>query len=360
MSRSSTAAGQVMPTSGEPVAMRILTVAALNETFAQIAANVVRRTKELEWLIQLEGDIGDLGAKKGSWHYDVPLSDPRTGAAVLCNVPADLVAGHDVREGHHVRVVGRADANCFRDVARFRLTIIDLATVSAPEEQEVERSTLAALKQLSNGRRSFPSTTPISVTIIGPSGSRAKGGIDMAQVLSRDEASVMVDQVDVRMGDPVAMANVIRETRSDVLALVRGGGDTKEFSVFDNLAVIEALSLYPGYRVIGLGHEGDRTLAELFVDHAAITPSDAGHHVLSRIRENEEAAAAARRTSIAQKTADEMRERAAIAETKLTETEGRAKSVEDRFKDMSQKVQFGWSWLLLAALAGLGVGYFVR
>src|SRR3974390_862385 len=63
------------------------------------------------------------------------------------------------------------------------------------------------------------------------------------------------------------------------LAIVRGGGDPEWFAAFNDVRVVEALAAHRGYRVLGLGHTGDKTVADLIVEHAAAVPAEAGRHI---------------------------------------------------------------------------------
>lgn len=43
--------------------------------------------------------------------------------------------------------------------------------------------------------------------------------------------------------------------------------------------MIEALAAHGAYRVLGIGHTGDRTVADLIVEYAAAVPAEAGRHI---------------------------------------------------------------------------------
>jgi hypothetical protein len=79
-----------------------------------------------------------------------------------------------------------------------------------------------------------------------------------------------------------AGASAVRE---DVLVLIRGGGDDAEFAVFDAAPVIEALGACRAYRILGLGHSRNRTLADCVADWAASVPAEAGRHLAARVQE---------------------------------------------------------------------------
>ena len=114
------------------------------------------------------------------------------------------------------------------------------------------------------------------------------------------------------MHDPAAIATALRAIRADIVAVVRGGGDAASFAVFEDSRVLEALATCPAYRVLGLGHTANRTLAELLADHAASTPAAAGVHVAGGIARIGQAAKSAG-------LVQELREMLATREMELTE-----------------------------------------
>jgi exodeoxyribonuclease VII large subunit len=76
-------------------------------------------------------------------------------------------------------------------------------------------------------------------------------------------------EVPTSMLDPSSLAKAISDADADILVVIRGGGDSDQFRVFDDQRVLKALAGNKAYRITGLGHTGNRTLADLIVDHAA-------------------------------------------------------------------------------------------
>ena len=92
-----------------------------------------------------------------------------------------------------------------------------------------------------------------------------------------------INPVVINMLDPVAIARAIRQSDTDILMLVRGGGAAEDFSVFDDPRVIHAMAECKSHRVVGLGHTGTTSLIHFVSDYVANTPAQAGCYVRERI-----------------------------------------------------------------------------
>jgi exonuclease VII large subunit len=69
------------------------------------------------------------------------------------------------------------------------------------------------------------------------------------------------------------------------MVLIWGGGDEAEFTVFEAPQVIEASGACRAYRLLGLGHSHNRTLADCGADWATSVPAEAGQFLAERVRE---------------------------------------------------------------------------
>jgi exonuclease VII large subunit len=88
------------------------------------------------------------------------------------------------------------------------------------------------------------------------------------------------------MNKPEEIANGIRRAKGNVIVLIRGGGDSTDFDVFDQKLVIDAWSAKNAYKVLGLCHEGTgSTLLHFISDYAASTPSVVGTFLAAQISE---------------------------------------------------------------------------
>ena len=97
--------------------------------------------------------------------------------------------------------------------------------------------------------------------------------------VDRVKSELEITEVPVNVHDPSEVAEAIRDAECDVLVVIGGGGKDRELAVFNDMEILEALAECPAFRILGIGHSNDRTIADLFVDHIANTPGDAGEFV---------------------------------------------------------------------------------
>ncbi len=72
------------------------------------------------------------------------------------------------------------------------------------------------------------------------------------------------------------ICTAIAKARGQVLVIARGGGPEESLEAFNNINVLRALNETDKYRILGLGHATDVTLADFFADTRAQTPTAAG------------------------------------------------------------------------------------
>jgi exodeoxyribonuclease VII large subunit len=72
--------------------------------------------------------------------------------------------------------------------------------------------------------------------------------------------------------------------RPDLVVIVRGGGARGDLAAFDSEEVARAIALAPFPVWSGIGHTGDRSVADEVVHSAWITPTACGEAVVTRVR----------------------------------------------------------------------------
>lgn len=77
----------------------------------------------------------------------------------------------------------------------------------------------------------------------------------------------------------------------DCCALIRGGGARTDLAVFDSRAVAEAVARAPFPVLTGLGHEIDRSVADLAAHTALKTPTKVAEHLIERVARCDQAVA---------------------------------------------------------------------
>jgi len=74
----------------------------------------------------------------------------------------------------------------------------------------------------------------------------------------------------------------------DCVAIVRGGGSRGDLAAFDGRALAEGLARFPRPILTGLGHETDRSIADLVAHTALKTPTKAAEFLVASVRDAEE------------------------------------------------------------------------
>jgi exodeoxyribonuclease VII large subunit len=133
-------------------------------------------------------------------------------------------------------------------------------------------------------RRPLPALPRRIAVVTSPSGAAVR---DVLRVLGRRLPFVPVrlyaaSVQGVHAASEIAHAfAVLAERRDcDLVLLVRGGGSTEDLSAFNTREVVAAVRRCPLPVVTGLGHEIDRTLADLAADLDGTTPSGAAERAV--------------------------------------------------------------------------------
>jgi hypothetical protein len=259
-------------------AINELSTKSVHGLFGTVATQALQKhVEQLSLLLATSGHIGAWrDVTRYSKFYDVELEDD--GCVVMLDVRKSLLTGM-VKPGDYVRVVGIPSISVSpRDgVVKIKLDVSEVALVDSPEDTKRKRSdaaTLADVRALRRIKTGFPIKPRLAITVIHGRGSKVVP--DFMAGLGDATASHEINLVEVSMLDAAEIAGAIKLASADVLVLVRGGGPASDFQVFASNQVLAALGEAKGYRIVGLGHTDDTTLADLVVDHAAVTPTAAG------------------------------------------------------------------------------------
>lgn len=251
----------------------------------QASKILVDQLPEVLGLVRVTGILSDPGQARGQWHYGVRLADD--GAQIQLDLPANLVTARELTAGKSICVTGVLRPRTSKlGAVELRLEVGDaradqtgkvVARMSAP----AGRISIEHLKSLQVGNHPFPVTNgrPLTVAVVQSSSAQAQVAQDCQGELEKLGPVVQVIPCRVNILDPEAVAAAIRNAVADVLIVIRGGGGTAEFDVFDDERVVTALAGKSSYRVVGLGHSGNQTLLDIIAEHSARTPAQAGLHV---------------------------------------------------------------------------------
>lgn len=247
-------------------------------------------------LLRIDGRLGDLGVRRGNWYYGVALSDD--SGVVSLDVPSATVRARSLRAGMVVGVTGRLVLRPGRSAGQFdvRVVVADAEplvavsqSTSEPTRPRIsdttEHAMVEALRGVPVARHTFPVTTgrPLRISLVHSSSLQAQVTEDCRGELDKLGKMVTIESIPANMTNALSIVDAVEAAAGDVLMLIRGGGDAKEFAVFDDPRVVAAVARKSMYRVIGLGHSGNTTLLDHVVEHAARTPGQAGLHVREEV-----------------------------------------------------------------------------
>lgn len=158
------------------------------------------------------------------------------------------------------------------------------------------RETLAALEaagKIERNRRLPLSPIPLSLALITSEGSAAYH--DFLAVL---EASgygfeilllhAAVQGKDAEREISSAFGSLPSLPDLDCAVLIRGGGSRSDLAAFDSRIIAEAIAAAPVPVITGLGHEIDRSIADLLAHTASTTPTKAAELLVDRVRASEQ------------------------------------------------------------------------
>jgi len=84
-----------------------------------------------------------------------------------------------------------------------------------------------------------------------------------------------------------ALAGIFADKRIDLAVLIRGGGARSDLAVFDSRVIAEAIARAPFPVLAGLGHEIDRSIADMVAHSAFKTPTKVAEFLVEQIAGNE-------------------------------------------------------------------------
>ncbi|EPM4181158.1 exodeoxyribonuclease VII large subunit [Acinetobacter baumannii] len=255
----------------------------LNECITQ------RKEKEKIQLFCVRGILKNVeqAVENSKWSlvYDLIIQD--TTGAIEVEIPKHLLSSF--KNGNYVEIHGVPTFNFFREQCTKRLkgyTIQAIEDDSAIQAFQSKLSTLDDLKKHRPKSHTFPNQFDLLVAVIYSSASKVDIQKDFYNYLNEYRDEFNFDEKPVSLSNVDALSNVISSCIDhDVVVIIRGGGSSDAFDIFNDEKVLKAFSNLKGYRIVGLGHNSDVTLLDYLADHSAITPSDAGIHLKGQFDE---------------------------------------------------------------------------
>lgn len=206
--------------------------------------------------------------------------------------------GQEIRDGLTMRCRGRVDF--YPAGGRLQLVVEEvdpLFTLGLLERRRRETLTaLAAAGLLERNRALALPPVPLTVGLVTSEGSAAFH--DFVASLAESGYGFRVFFVHASTQGAPAEREVAGALEAlgrfelDAVALVRGGGSRADLAVFDSRRIAEAVARSRWPVLTGLGHEIDRSIADVVSHTAAKTPTKVAEVLIERVRASDLAVAA--------------------------------------------------------------------
>ncbi|MGA8295804.1 MAG: exodeoxyribonuclease VII large subunit [Acidimicrobiales bacterium] len=251
------------------------------------------------WIV---GEIRSIRESKG--HHYIELADQeterKTGAQleVVCwardwpRVRAQLTEAQvSLEPGRVVRVRGRVSVWDGGSKIRFTLAEIDIASLLGGIAA-ARRKLLSALEAeglIAANRKLDVPLVPLRIGLVTSPGS--EGHNDFAGQLERSGFAFTITLEPTLVqgaGAPAQIAAALgrlRDVPIDLAIVVRGGGSRGDLAAFDSEEVARAIATARIPVWTGIGHTGDRSVADEVANRSHITPTQCGEAVVARVAE---------------------------------------------------------------------------
>lgn len=267
----------------------IMSAGELDSLLNSIAIRELAKWKDVNLLVRACGslrrlDEQRLASQTKGWKKMYAFQLENEGAITL---DSSLSLMEGFQNGDFVEVVGFPVANVHKGIVSFKLELVSSRHFEGPAVIEKRRKVvqdLNYLRRLRSTRHPFPiQLDRVSLSVIFPSSTNAAVDRDFTLALGDQSKRFLITPVPVRIGSAEAVANAISESNSQILAIIRGGGNEADFNAFNDPLVLDALAGFPGYRVLGVGHTANVAMADLICDFSASVPAAAGVHLRDQL-----------------------------------------------------------------------------
>lgn len=240
-------------------------------------------------MIKIKTQIRNLDyAKRKNYNgrvYNIILTDGRHEV----KAQSDLNIIQHLNDGDFVEVICFCQPN--RDYKSESLEmsaniIAAQALNRAQIPQSIQQDT-SLLKSLKLKPVRFPrDNQTIVLSLIYSSSSAAQVQHDFLNALGDYQKYIQIQHIQTRFNHLDEILNSIDKATGNVIAMIRGGGDSNALRIFDEDALLEKISALKIYRIAGIGHSADHNLINAVVDYSATTPTDAGQHLKEQLQQN--------------------------------------------------------------------------
>lgn len=249
---------------------------------------LVNQTLEFAYTnVVVEGEVTGFSIKQDKWvHFTLKDED----SSINCFMTTWGLKT-PIEDGMRLKVMGVPKVTNW---GRFSLTVraYELAGEGALQKAfELLKAKLDAEGLFEPSRKRLLPDYPQTIGLITSTDSEAYK--DFCKILNERWGGVTVDVAHVQVqGLPapdqiVAAINYFNQLAvpPDVLVVIRGGGSLEDLQAFNTETVTRALASSRTPTIVGVGHEGDVSLADLVADVRAATPTDAARKVVPNKQE---------------------------------------------------------------------------
>lgn len=259
--------------------------------------------KEFPTDVWVTGELRKVSVSKGNRYLELadrqaPADRPAATIDVACwsrdwpRIGAQLQsAGIDLTAGLVVRIRGRVTVWEGAAKVRFNMTDLDVEALVGGIAA-ARRRLLASLHSegLVHANKRLPSpSVPLRVGVVTSASGEAYRDFTGALASSGYGFDIRLEASQVQGAEaPAQIARAIRRLHSfepDLIVVVRGGGAKGDLAAFDHEQVARAIatSRFPVWT--GVGHTGDRSVADEVAQQSCITPTACGEAVVALVRD---------------------------------------------------------------------------
>ncbi len=280
-----------------------LSVAELNAAVRRLLAPRFNRR------VWVRGEVRDLNDHTRSGHLFFSLCEPGQGRRgrdatlrAICwsntwpGVRRTLHrAGVTLSEGNEVRVGGRVELNDSGQINLIVDTVDVDALVGRLARARAELCTALREEGLWDANRVLPlSPLPLRVGVVGAPATQ--GFADFHGVLAASGFGFRVRVAPAVVQGPQAATSLAAAFRAlrlahergdelDVVVAIRGGGSQADLAAFDTERVARSIAAMPVPVWVGIGHTGDRTVADELAHRCFSTPTALAHGLVNEVDE---------------------------------------------------------------------------
>ena len=227
--------------------------------------------------------------KASSGHIYFSLKDEKS--EIACTLFKSLQRDVDFDFDNGLQVLVKGELTTYEPRSRYQINIRQILPIGeglSLLKRKRLKEKLAKEGLFEDTRKKIIPILPRKIGII-----TSKNGAAIEDILNVVESrfpkmSIVIAPVKVQGED--ASEDIIRGLKHlskidevDTIILARGGGSAEELSVFNDEALVRAISSSNKPIVTGIGHEKDITLADLVADLRASTPSTAAKIAVSDV-----------------------------------------------------------------------------